>query len=215
MSAKKSKRKYLIWIIAIILLIYFFGSCGGGGGGFHDDSGKDKVDFTVQAKKIVESAKSTAGKILNAFSRNYSSTKQISDPVQLEQLAAWSASHRGTNDDSPPELMSAVGFPGVIFLRYNPPSNETGFSAIMEPSGLEPIEITGSTSSEFCNRLSGYLAELAKSSELEYTRFYALETDYAGPSQTQWLSETVKSIFPGIYCDLRSSTKSSNNESDQ
>ena len=102
---------------------------------------------------------------------------------------------------------SAVGFPGVILLQYNPPDEKAGFSAVLAPAGLEPVIVTGLTSREFCERLSEHLDRLAKPSDSDYTRFYALETNRAGSSQTRWLSETVKAKFPDILYETKSSTE--------
>lgn len=235
MSKKKPKRGCLTTLILLMFLlaaVFLFSTCGGNGGNGH--SGSKGTSPVSRTETIRKSVKSAARKIRDTFSPapKNRTKRSPAPPIPPNRLASWNAAllmlekgavpvaaespekmmRHDTEGNSTQELPPnfkplAAGFPGVILLRYNPPSEETGFSAILAPAGLEPIVITGLTSREFCDNLSEHLDRLAKPPDSEYTRFYALETDRAGSSQTRWLSETVKAKFPDILCETESSTE--------
>ena len=231
MSKKKPNRGCLIPLLLLMLLLAALFLLGTGGGGGR--SGSEGASPLLRVEMIRKSAKTAARKIratLSPVPKNRPKPLPA-PPVPPNRLAAWSAVHRTTEEtaasaaepvgnmpqrggekdsvrEPPPDIpSSAAGFPGVILLRYNPPDEETGFSAVLAPAGLEPVVIAGLTSREFCECLSEHLDRLAKPPDAEYTRFYALETDRAGSSQTRWLSETVKVKFPGILYETESSTE--------
>lgn len=144
-------------------------------------------------------------------------TPPPAEPVPLEALAAWCARQNRLvslqegpvvkeNAGLPPAKngLSATGdektagFPGVLVFRYLPPSEKDGFCALLLSYRTEPIPIAGRSSQEFCENVISRLDALADSDKQSYTRFYALDTDRAGPSQAEWLYETVKKRFPRI-----------------
>ncbi|MBQ3388738.1 MAG: hypothetical protein IJG60_05955 [Thermoguttaceae bacterium] len=140
------------------------------------------------------------------------------DPVPLDALAAWCArqSRRaGLQEEEPAAEENAdlrpkedglsaaeggepAGFPGVLVFQYLPPNERDGFRALLLSFGTEPVPITGRTSREFCEKVISQLDALAGPENRGYTRFYALETGCAGPSQAEWLYENVKKRFPHI-----------------
>ncbi|MBQ6159175.1 MAG: hypothetical protein IJJ20_09230 [Thermoguttaceae bacterium] len=229
MSKKKPNRGCLIPLLLLMLLLAALFLLGTGGGGGR--SGSEGASPLLRVEMIRKSAKTAARKIRAALSPVPKNRPKPlpAPPVPPNRLAAWSAAQRASEKtaasaaepvgktllrdaeesvrEPPPDIPSAAGFPGVILLRYNPPDEETGFSAVLAPAGLEPVVIAGLTSREFCERLSEHLDRLAKPPDAGYTRFYALETDRAGSSQTRWLSETVKTKFPGILYETESSTE--------
>ena len=242
---EKSKRGCLIPLLFLLFLLaaLFYFSTGGGGGGGGAPSEPIGVSVSPRVEKLRDSLRGTAKKIRAALSPASKAAPKRNPvpPVPPDQLAAWSGAHpSGTAADSAPDSAlpgemalpldaddvgapassvssrnTPAGFPGVIFLRYKPPSREAGFSAILAPAGLDPVSVEGYTTKEFAENLLRRLDELAESTKEEYTRFYALETDNAGPSQTRWLLESVKERFPGILCETESSTMSLNHDPDQ
>lgn len=140
------------------------------------------------------------------------------DPVPLDALAAWCArqSRRaGLQEEEPATEENAdlrpkedslpaaedgkpAGFPGVLVFQYLPPNEKDGFRALLLSFGAEPVPIAGRTSREFCEKVISQLDALAGPENRCYTRFYALETGCAGPSQAEWLYENVKKRFPHI-----------------
>ena len=144
-------------------------------------------------------------------------TPTPADPVPTEALAAWCAAQSGqagfpkepaaeaaadwqSGENGLPaaENGGTAGFPGVLVFRYLPPSEKDGFRALLLAFGTEPVSITGKTSREFCEKAAMRLDALAGPEGRSYTRFYALDTACAGPSQAEWLYENVKKRFPRI-----------------
>ena len=231
MSKKKSGRGCLpsfIFFLLVLAALFYFRTGGGGGGGDDVVSEPAGESTAARVEKFRASLKRAARKIRAALSPvpQTAPRQTPAPPISPERLAAWSAGQSAPSaadpkpgirlgddaplsDAAPTEAFRGAdaGFPGVILLRYNPPNPETGFSAILAPGGQDPISVEGRTTKEFCENLSRRLDELAKSAREKYTRFYALETDNAGPSQTRWLSEIVRKYFPDILCETESSTE--------
>ena len=231
MNRKKSSRGCLapfLFFLLLLAALFYFGTGGGGSDGGADSGGASPASRAESFGGTVRSAERKIGDALSSAPIAKSEPIPV-PPVPDDFLAAWSARFSaGPEPDSagpvrdalrrnaetgegsfPPEPRpnAANGIPGVILLRYNPPTPETGFSLFLGPAGRGPIPVEGRTTREFCDALSRQLDELAKLSNGEYPRFYALETDTAGPSQTRWLSETVRAKFPGIIFETKSSTK--------
>ena len=142
-------------------------------------------------------------------------TPPPADPVPLEALAAWCAqqSRRAglpkepaaegsaglrPKEDGLPAAESGGGFPGVLVFQYLPPNEKDGFRALLLSDAAEPVPITGQTSREFCEKVISQLDALSGPENQSYTRFYALDTACAGPSQSEWLYENVRKRFPRI-----------------